>query len=190
MQKNQTVFCLGSVRLWMLCSLRLVFIGHLMVVGLASVTFAQSRNTQNTLKLDDPASRPAATIESVAWMAGSWKGKAFGGDFEEVWTPPSAGTMVGLFKLMHNAKPTMYEFELIVEDEGSLSLQLKHFNADFSGWEEKDKFVSFPLVKLTDDAAYFDGLTYRRDGPDRLQVYVAITENGKVHEEKLIFLRM
>ncbi len=45
-------------------------------------------------------------------------------------------------------------------------------------------------MKLTADAAYFDGLTYRRDGPDRLQVYVAIEKNGEVHEEELLFQRM
>ena len=43
---------------------------------------------------------------------------------------------------------------------------------------------------LIDDAAYFDGLTYRRHDPDRLQVYVAIGENGEVHEEEPLFQRM
>ena len=174
----------------MLSKWQIFFVGQVMVILLASFAFAQSRNTQNTLKLDDPASRPAATIESVAWLAGTWQGKAFGGEFEEVWTVPSAGAMAGLFKLMHDGKPTMYEFELIVEEEGSLSVKLKHFNSDLSGWEEKDKFISFPLVKLTDDAAYFDGLTYRRVGADQVQVYVAIEQNGKVQEEELLCQRM
>lgn len=59
----------------------------------------------------------------------------------------------------------------------------KDSNADFSGWEEKSEFVSFPLVKLTANAVYFDGLTYRRDGPDRIKVYVAIENDGVVQEE-------
>jgi len=45
-------------------------------------------------------------------------------------------------------------------------------------------------VKLTVDAAYFNGLTYRRDGSDRLKVYVAIKEGEDVHEEELLFHRM
>ncbi len=162
----------------------------MIMVGLGSVALGQGRNTQNTLKLDDPTSRPAATIESVAWLVGSWKGEAFGGTFEETWTAASSGTMVGMFKLMHNNRPTMYEFVLIVEEKSSLSVQLKHFNADLSGWEEKDKFISFPLVKLTANAVYFDGLTYRRDGPDRLKVYVVIENDGVVQEEELLFHRM
>lgn len=156
---------------------------------LASTAVAQSRNTENTLKLDDPASRPVATICQVAWMAGSWAGEAFGGAVEEVWTPPSAGTMVGMFKLTHGGKPSLYEFQLVVEEEGSLTLKLKHYNADFSGWEEKDGFVSFPLVELTKDAAYFGGLTYRRAGPDELEVHVALEREGELREERLVFRR-
>lgn len=192
MQKIQAVFFTRTVRsrLQALSIRRLTLIVHLIVAGLGSVAFGQSRNTQHTLKLDDLTFRPVATIDSVAWLAGSWRGRAFGGTFKEVWTAASGGTMIGMFKLMHNNQPTMYEFMLIVEDKGSLSVQLKHFNADFSGWEEKDGFVSFPLVKLTADAAYFDGLTYRRDGPDRLKVYVAIKKGEELHEEELLFHRI
>ena len=159
------------------------------IACLASAAAAQSRKTENTLELDDPAASPRATVDQVAWMAGSWEGEAFGGAVEEVWTPPSAGTMVGTFKLVHGGEPSMYEFQLVVEEAGSLVLKLKHYNADFSGWEEKDDFVSFPLVKLTEDTAYFRGLTYRRRGPDQLEVHVAIERDGEVHEERLLLRR-
>ena len=174
----------------MLASWQCFVVAQMMVMLLSCFAMAQSRNTENTLKLDDPASRPMATIASVAWLAGTWQGKAFGGEVEEVWTLPSAGTMAGLFKLVHKGKPTMYEFELIIEEADSLSIRLKHFNADLSGWEEKNHFVSFPLVKLSENVAYFDGLTYRRVGADKLQVYVAIEHNGKVEEEELLLQRV
>jgi len=183
MQKIQIIFFIGLLR-------RTAIIAQLIILGLGSVAFGQSQHTQNTLKLDDPSIRPKAAIENVSWLVGSWKGEAFGGTFEEVWTAASSGTMVGMFKLIHNNRPTMYEFELIVEEEGSLSVQLKHFNADLSGWEEKDKYISFPLVKLTENGAYFEGLTYLRDGPDRLKVYVVIGQGGKVYEEEILFHRM
>ena len=160
------------------------------LTALAPAAWGQSRNTEHTLKLDDPGSRPKATIDQVAWLEGSWAGEAFGGTFEEVWSAPSAGTMVGTFKLMHGGKPSMYEFQAIVEEEGSLIVKLKHFNADFSGWEEKKEFVSFPLVKLTEDAAYFGGLTYRRLGTDRLLVHVAIREGDELREAELAYSRV
>ena len=159
------------------------------VACLASPASAQSRNTENTLKLDDPAKRPPATIDAVAWMVGSWVGEAFGGDVEEVWTPPSAGTMVGMFKLAHDGKPSMYEFQIVVQEEGSLTLKLKHYHADFRGWEEKDEHVSFPLVKLGEDVAYFSGLTYRLVAPDQLEVHVALDQDDKTQEERLLFRR-
>jgi len=192
MRKIQKVFFIRFVRSksQALSIMRTALLAQLIILGLGSVVFGQSRHTQNTLKLDDQSIRPKATIESLAWLVGSWKGEAFGGTFEEVWSAASSGTMVGTFKLIHNNRPTMYEFELIVEEKGSLSVQLKHFNADLSGWEEKDKFISFPLVKLTENAAYFEGLTYLRDGPDRLKVYVVVGRDGEVHEEAILFHRM
>ncbi|MCP3915664.1 MAG: hypothetical protein GY711_08925 [bacterium] len=133
--------------------------------------------------------RPAARIGDVAWIAGSWTGEAFGGTFEEVWTPPTGGSMLGLFKLKRDGRPWMYEIQVIVEEEGSLVLKLKHFSAELHGWEEKDAFVSFPLVKIEDGVAQFDGLTFRRDGPDRMQVHLAVERNGERDTEEMMYVR-
>ena len=55
-------------------------------------------------------------------------------------------------------------------------LKLKHFNADLTGWEEKDRFVTFRLVRVTPEAVHFDGLTFRRDAPDRLSIFLALRD--------------
>lgn len=40
---------------------------------------------------------------------------------------------------------TMFsEYMQIAPDGDSLIVRLKHFNADLTGWEEKDKTVNFP----------------------------------------------
>lgn len=148
----------------------------------ASTAHAQSRNTEHTLKLDDPSEQPTASFDDIVWMIGSWEGEAFGGTFEEDWLPPSAGSMTGVFKLIHEGHASMYEFMRIVRENDSLAVQIKHFNADFTGWEDKSEFVSFPLVKLTEDAAYFDGLTYRRLDVDRLVVHVSVRETKEEHQ--------
>ncbi len=152
------------------------------VVFLGAAAEGQSRNTEHTLKLDDPLLQPTASFDDIDWMVGSWEGEGLGGAFEEDWMPPSAGTMTGVFKLIHDGRPSMYEFMLIVEENDSLSIQLKHFNSDFESWEEKSEFVSFALVKLTEDAAYFDGLTYRRLKNDRLAVHVSVGEAKEEYE--------
>ena len=159
------------------------------VLAATQVSFSQSRNTEHTLKLDDAEKRPAAKIEDVAWLAGSWVGEGLGGQLEELWSAPSAGTMVGAFKLIQKGKPLIYEVELIVEEEQSLALRVKHFTGEFVAWEEKDKFVDFPLVKLTDDAAYFSGLTFRRDGPDRIEIYLSMSHDGEKAEEHWFYTR-
>ncbi len=150
---------------------------------------APNPNTEHTLRLEDAAHAPAASLADVAWLVGSWEGQAFGGRVEEVWAPASGGTMVGLFKLLTDGSPTMYEIAWIVEEGTSLTFKLKHFGADLIAWEEKDELISFPLVSFTDDAVYFDGLTYRRKGPDGLVAYLALSRNGELREETLTLRR-
>jgi hypothetical protein len=138
------------------------------------------------LSLDSRAERPAAKLDDVSFLAGAWAGEGFGGTFEEVWTRPAAGSMVGLFKLMQDGAPTIYEIQTITEEEGSLVWKVKHFNSDFTAWEDKAEFVSFQLVKIEEGAAYFDGLTLMRDG-ENLVVYLATSEKGATHEEELVY---
>lgn len=161
----------------------------LLIVLASPFAHSQTQNTPNTLALDASSQRPKATIDRVAWLAGAWTGNGLGGETEEVWSEPSGGTMACTFKLLHDGKPAMYEFGLIVEEGESLVLKLKHFHPSFTGWEEPDKYISFPLVKLTNDAVYFDGLTYRREGEERLQVFVAMRKDGAVSEAGLSFER-
>lgn len=53
------------------------------------------------------------------------------------------------------------------------------------GWEEKDRFVTFRLVKLTPTEAYFGGLTFRRVGDGRLEIFLALRgADGAVREEE------
>ncbi len=150
----------------------------------------QSRRTEHTLKLDDPANRPSATIDQLAWLTGTWEGDAFGGRFEEHWSAPSVGTMAGTWKLIQDDAVSFYEFAVFVEEEGSLALKLKHFNADMTGWEEKEDYVTFPLVEITDEGAFFSGLSYRRQGPDRVLVHLALRRRGELIEEEMTFRRV
>ncbi len=57
-------------------------------------------------------------------------------------------------------------------------------------WEEKADFVSFPLVKIEEEAAYFDGLTVMKDGEDGLKVFLTMSREGEVTEEVLSFRRV
>lgn len=169
---------------------RFLWMASCLIIGSASPNaFGQSQHTTNTLRLSESSPQPKATIDRVAWLAGTWRGTGLGGEVEEVWSEPSGGSMTFTFKLLQNGSPSMYEFGFIAEEGDSLVLKLKHFHASLAGWEEQDKYVSFPLLRLTDDAAYFDGLTYRREGDNRLHAFVVIDNNGKVSEQGFVFTR-
>ena len=109
---------------------------------------------ERTLALDGKTS-PTATIADVAFVQGTWSGEALGGFCEEVWSAPAGGAMLGMFRLVVEDEPKFYELLTIREEGPSLVLQLKHFDAKLIGWEEKDDTVSFPLVKVEDQRAYF-----------------------------------
>ena len=80
------------------------------------------------------AKSPPATLESMAWLAGRWTGEGLGGVSEEIWSPPAGGAMIGTYRLLKVGKPLFYEFLLLVEENGSLNLKLKHFNPDLTGY--------------------------------------------------------
>ncbi len=120
------------------------------------------------------AAGPPASIEDVAWIAGHWQGQAMGGQFEETWNPPLANAMMGMFKFVQDDKIGFYEILTIVPQENSLILRLKHFHGDLKGWEEKDQSVDFPLVAISQDEARFDGLTFKKTGPDRMLITVVV----------------
>jgi hypothetical protein len=156
----------------------------------AAGAFAEERTTERTLRLADGEARPAATLQEVGWLVGSWVGEAFGKRFEEVWNPPSAGSMVGMWKLHDGDTVSFYELMVLIEEEGSLALRVKHFDADFVAWEEREDYVSFPLVRIEEDALHFSGLSFYRRGDDRIEAWIAMKYDSGVHEEKLVFRRV
>ncbi|MGD8415223.1 MAG: DUF6265 family protein [Candidatus Latescibacterota bacterium] len=164
------------------------------VLGLAIVftedVLGQSTQTTHILTLDAGAPRPTASIEDVAWLAGQWAGEGLGGSIEETWNAPSGGTMLGSFKLLHGDEPSIYELELLTEVEGTLQWRVKHFDSSFHAWEDKEEFVVFPLVKIERDAAYFDGLTVRRDSGDQLTIFLAMQSDGGLREEQITLRRV
>ena len=161
-----------------------------LLLSMALPAMAQSQRTEHTYRLDDPANAAPATLADVGWLVGSWSGTAFGGQFEEVWNPPSAGSMVGFFKLMHDGGISFYELLLLVEEEGSLSLKVRHFNEDFSAWEDKTEHITFRLVAIEPDAIHFSGLSFYRTGPDEITGWIAMRSGETVREEQLLHRRV
>ncbi len=146
---------------------------------------------QNTVSLPEGATSPKADLSQISWMAGHWKGEAFGGVTEEIWSPPLGGSMMCVFKLVTDGAVNFYEICHLREVEQSLLFEVKHFQSDLKGWEEKDEVQSFKLVKIEGNRVYFDGFTFERIDANEANIYVVIEhEDGSTEEVKFNYKRI
>jgi len=151
----------------------------------------QQQITENTVRLAEGAASPPATLSGMAWLAGSWTGDALRGQVEEIWSPPQAGAMMGMFRLLREGKTVFYELMTRVEENGSLVLRVKHFNPDLTGWEDKSASVDFALVAVDGDRFLFDGLTFHRQRDDTMTIHVVISaKDGAIREEVFRYARV
>ena len=136
---------------------------------------------------------PPATLDQVDWLVGQWVGTGIGNaPAMESWLPPTGGTMVGTFIQQNDDGGIMFtEHMYLMEEDSSLVLRLKHFNADLTAWEDKEGMVTFRLIALEDCAAYFRALTLRCDGENSLLAAVRMrSDDGEVSELVFRFERM
>ena len=130
-----------------------------------------------------------ASVADLAWMAGHWRGEGLGGECEEIWSAPMAGTMVGTFRLTKDGEVQFYELLLLTREADGIVMKVKHFTPDFVGWEEKEGAVDFLLENAEPNHARFKGLTVDRDG-DELEIKLRMRSNdGSVREEPFRFRR-
>lgn len=155
-----------------------------LIILLLSLSLNYCNSQNNTLKYNENEGSPKATLKDVSWIAGHWKGEAFGGVTEETWSPPLGNSMMFSFKLVNDNKVVFYELGAITEIEETLLLQLKHFGPDFKGWEEKDESETFKLVKIEKNRIYFNDFTFERISDNEINLYVVISEKGEREEVK------
>lgn len=166
-----------TIILTLLC---LVLGNHVMALELRSA---------HTFQLSDGESAPQISLDDLHWIVGNWTGTIFGEQFEEVWNPPSAGSMVGMFKVLDNSVVSFYELQLITQDIDGITLKVKHFNPDFSAWEEKADYASFRFIGMEENAIHFSGLSFYRLSADTLEAYILLRFDEEVREEKITYQR-
>jgi hypothetical protein len=140
---------------------------------------ATSVHTQNVIHLSDGMQPPPTSIVELDWMAGSWTCDIGDGKAEEIWLPAAGHAMMGAFRMYDESGVMFMEIMTIRPYGASLAMQLKHFDDDLTGWEEKDETVDFVLIYHEPGRAYFDGLTYLLRDENTLDVYVAVEEGDE-----------
>ena len=160
-----------------------------MVFLFTAMLSAAELQTEHLYRLADGEHPPEATLDDAQWLVGSWTGMAFGKRFEEVWNPPSAGSMMGMFKLFGDNGVAMYELLVMTVEDGTLSLKIRHFGADFTAWEDKDEDVALRLVKKEDDALHFGTISFYRRGDDHVDAYVLFEDGDRLFEQPIVYKR-
>jgi hypothetical protein len=138
----------------------------------------------------DQEAAPPASVADLAWIAGHWLDASPGTLSEEVWTPPSGDSMMGMWRFVSGGRARIFELLTITNGDGGLELRLRHFDPRLVGREDKERPVVLKLVRRGDREAAFEGreyagagsvrITYRRADEDGLTVTL---EKGGTKEE-------
>jgi len=139
----------------------------------------------NTIPFDPAKGSPKATLADASWLVGRWVGAGPDDQNEEVWLAPQAGSILSTSRAVKSNRVEFYELTTITEENGSLVMNIKLFNADLKGWQEKDVVLRCPLVKVTPTDLYFDNLTYRKISDPEMEGYVLLhKKSGEDYEER------
>jgi hypothetical protein len=143
---------------------------------------------QEVLQFTESESAGKGRISELAWLTGNWKGTGLGGECDELWMPAGDNSMQGVFRFYEKGKLQFTEYMNIIQEDSSLSLKLKHFSDSLIPWEEKEKWVTFKLIKIENQTAYFNGLTYHRK-KNKLVIKLYLHHKEKSWIETFIFYK-
>jgi len=138
---------------------------------------------QNTLQLKDGENSPNANLEILSFMEGHWKGQAFGGETEEIWSPSNGNSMMFVFRHLVDGEVTFYEIGHIRTIEKTLIFELRHFDNNLHAWEEKNEVQQFKFIKAEGNRVYFNGFTFEKISAAEINIYGLIdNEDGSSNE--------
>src|SRR6186997_1946359 len=126
---------------------------------------------------------PKPTLDSLAWMAGSWGGTLRGIEMEEIWTAPKGNSMIGIHRDVAKGRTRLFEF-LRIEQQGDQIVYLSMLNG-------RSPATPFPLKELSGTRVVFENPThdfpqriiYWKDGSD-LRARIEGTMNGKAGSDE------
>lgn len=148
---------------------RLCAAAALLLAALPSLSLTSSAMSKQ------PAAPDKFTLADIAWMTGPHYGEGFGGQVEEHWAAPAGGTMFGGFRLVADGKTRVLEYLVIEETDEGVIYRFKHFNPDYTTWEENEPLV-FTLIEASPRKAVFHSEAAGQDAPRRLEY--ALQDDG------------
>ncbi|MDZ7764596.1 MAG: DUF6265 family protein [Melioribacteraceae bacterium] len=125
-------------------------------------------------------------IEKLNFLQGNWTSEKWGGIIEEYWSAPNGNTLIGMFRFIKDGELQFSEHFMVTEQNNTLTLKLRHFNPDFTGWEDQYSYVEFPLVNIEENFVEFDGISYQLTNENRLIILLEMGDAEKIETEEFI----
>ncbi len=137
---------------------------------------------RGALAQDQPSATAAVTLESLAWLAGTWATDAPDGPHtEEHWLAPAGGTMVGVSRTVADGRTVFFEFLRIVADDEGIGYLASPLGRDpptrFAVQSAGPNTVTF----INPGHDFPQRIEYRRDG-DRLYARVGDHDGDRPKE--------
>jgi len=120
-----------------------------------------------------------ADVEDLSWIAGHWKGTVENDEVEEVWTQPSHGSLLGMFRWFRGGEVKVFEIITIANFDDATRMKFKHLDAGLTSWEAQDETTDFVLVEATPNRAAF-----LEDGKEQWLIYERKGNGLTVHFER------
>jgi len=129
------------------------------------------------------AEQAKPTLDSLSWIAGSWRGTSSGVEMEEHWTAPKGNSMIGIHRDVAKGRTASFEF-LRIEQQGERIVYLSMPSG-------RSPATPFPLKEVSGTRVVFENpahdfpqrIIYWKDGAD-LRARIEGTMNGKAGAEE------
>ncbi len=127
------------------------------------------------------AAEPTTSIDTLAWMEGSWAGPTGPSRLEETWSAPAGGTMIAAVRMTTGEETSMAELIIINEEDNGLTLRLQQYSR-----KHEPRFPAQPLrmTEQSSNSVTFEAtgpgglkkITYSRPKDDEFNIHVLLTE--------------
>jgi len=103
--------------------------------------------------------QPAATVDQLGWMTGTWQTALGPNTLEENWVAPSGGSMAAMVR-MYGATTSMFEVFTIEEKDGTLAMTVQQWGSGFTPRQPEAQHLI--LSEIGDQRVMFEAVT---EGP-------------------------
>ena len=137
------------------------------------------------------------SLANLAFLEGHWKGGDGDFVFEETWNEANGGVMTAMARGVSAGELKVLEYIIVIEALDAVIMRFKHFNHDYSTWEEaepivlqlssaKNNDVTFTADPLSEDVK---SIRYWMPDENTLQADIVVMENGEEGGFTLMFDR-